>query len=1006
MAVIRQNTQVFNQPIGVVRANAGASQIGNAIVEASSRISSLAYRRGAIEAEKAGEKAGIAQPSSKIVAINPETGLPEAYQAPAGFGRIASDSYQSMIDRRFEDSVIDEIKVRGQEIAADSGSADSFRSRMTSYIEQMYANAVDSGGELNAYGRLIEEAGTAYVTSTYTALRNKEIAAAKKALQRQQKYELWMKDREIGAAIDAGANFEDVMPLINNKEQRANDLFFSGSMSFSSYKSEIENVEGYRALAANRELVGTYASMTPFQRSQFKVGLQDPAVLADLAANTQNPNLEKLTLMSLTETSVSSLITSLDSFASAKSEYEENLVDAAVADFGVSVFTTTSDIREASLQFEDPQDQLKFFGDIASQMVLNKADMSIEDVSDMDVLSNELLKSSGMDRSALEQIIGEDATRAVFSMSAEQRAALESELVDRRQSFNRVGTEQSRQRINSLGAEIRSIMESDDPQQGFISMTAKINAADIDPSQKNELDGVLSRVAAKRFSELADEIDPGSVASFEAVANAVRSNNPSGLNAEQKSLFDLYRPAYELQEASTEGAMSRRLTGLRGLQQQITNDAVNAGLSAKLSQRKALLPDELELVDKNFLADVQTVSDIINSPNAMAVMQSGTFTPKIKAILSSALGSTSAEDISAATELWEQFSKVVGQTEFGENINIDLMRRNLSPETYASYAAASYAGRKLNVSPTAVINGIQNYEDGVAGIDSAIKKRLNVAQSKPLSAVLDEYSMSPNYKLEVLSMLRIMEAMGQNVTEDTIDGWIQDYNDKSVKDDSIVGFKVGDRTVYGLRNYLSTGEIINHRNELTDLMAQDENLAPLLKGGTVADAVIANSLSALFPSILGRSEALVQEFRRAWDASADLNDQDRLRAGLSALNIELKYKPNLAGFSKGIPSWFVGYEQDGMFQMIELNDEPYMLEKQTDSADSPRANAYNQLVVAVNSGADNENIARLTINYWATLDHMSESWLLANPSELRKVNMMLPERNAIELFKAAREGNE
>jgi hypothetical protein len=91
MAVVRQNTQVFNQPIGVVRANAGASELGSAIVAAASRASDLAYRRGAEEAEKVGTKAGIAQPVSKIVAINPETGLPEAYQAPAGFGRRSEE---------------------------------------------------------------------------------------------------------------------------------------------------------------------------------------------------------------------------------------------------------------------------------------------------------------------------------------------------------------------------------------------------------------------------------------------------------------------------------------------------------------------------------------------------------------------------------------------------------------------------------------------------------------------------------------------------------------------------------------------------------------------------------------------------------------------------------------------------------------------------------------------------------------------------------------------------
>ncbi len=56
MAVIRQKTQVFNQPVGVVRADAGAGQVGRAISSAASRIADLAYRDAVINAEKAAVK--------------------------------------------------------------------------------------------------------------------------------------------------------------------------------------------------------------------------------------------------------------------------------------------------------------------------------------------------------------------------------------------------------------------------------------------------------------------------------------------------------------------------------------------------------------------------------------------------------------------------------------------------------------------------------------------------------------------------------------------------------------------------------------------------------------------------------------------------------------------------------------------------------------------------------------------------------------------------------------
>ena len=54
MAVIRQRTQVFNQPVGVVRADAGAASVGQAISRAAGTMASLAFQDAADEAQKKG----------------------------------------------------------------------------------------------------------------------------------------------------------------------------------------------------------------------------------------------------------------------------------------------------------------------------------------------------------------------------------------------------------------------------------------------------------------------------------------------------------------------------------------------------------------------------------------------------------------------------------------------------------------------------------------------------------------------------------------------------------------------------------------------------------------------------------------------------------------------------------------------------------------------------------------------------------------------------------------
>lgn len=1006
MAVVRQNTQIFNQPIGVVRADAGASELGAAISRAAASASEMIYREGAIQAEEVGKKAGVAQPASKIIAINPTTGLPEAYAAPAGFGRIASRSYQNMIDRRFEDSVVDEIKMRGQEIASDARSSDEFRTRMTSYVEQMYANAVDQGGELNAYGRLIEEAGTAYVSSTYTALRNQEIAAAKKAVEEAQKYSLFMTGRETSAAIRAGVSPEEAAVLLQSQFDRVQDLYASGAITFSSFKSEVENIDGLASISANNQLAQIYGGMSDFQKAKFKMSLQDPQMLDALGQEIGVPGLPGLALSSLATTSVASLTTALDSFATIQGEYQENLADSLVADFPVSVFTSNADIIAYGSQIQDTAVREEVISDLTATMILTKADRSIDEVENLDALSNELLKYSGMNRSVIEGVLGSDAADAIFAMDPKQRAALEDQLSNRRASLDRVGTAEMKAVSNALGEMIRDVSASSDPTADMASLKQQIDQSSLSAAEKNRLDGVLTGTAAERLRSLADNIDPGSVADFEGVVTAVKSGNPSGLRADQRALYETYRSALELQGDTTSSVMGRRLEGMKQAATRMVESAELTSIQASIDQGRALTPDQLELADKTLLRNVRTVADLSTNRDALRIMASGAFTPKMNALFASAIGSTDENTVATATQLFEQFSRISGRTSFGELVEVDVMRSNIDAKAYAAYAAASYAGRKLNTSPAAALNGIRNYEGGIAGIDAAIKARLDVAQSKPLSAVLDEYSMSPNYKAEILSMLRVMEALGQNVDADTIDGWISDYEQSSVRDDSIVGFKVGDQTIYGLRNYLSNQEILDHRNELTDLMAQDDRLKALLKGGTVTDAMISGALEALFPSILTQGEAVTQLFRKGWDASAEMNDEARLRAGLSALNIELKYKPNPAAFAAGVPSWFVGYEQGGMFQMIELNDEPYILEKRPDSVESQTAATYNQLIVATNSGADNADIARATIQYWATLPHMTEGWLLANPAELQRINRMLPEQNALELLKAAREGNE
>lgn len=161
MAVIRQRTQVFNQPVGVVRADAGSRDIGTAISNVASTFQQIAFREAAEDARKKGIEIAEAVEEKKLRTINPETGKPEAFKAPKGFGRIASAAYQSVIDKRYEDSIGTELRVKAQEIALKyQYDPESYDEVMSNYIGQM------TNGAEGKYKTFVEITGAKFLALT------------------------------------------------------------------------------------------------------------------------------------------------------------------------------------------------------------------------------------------------------------------------------------------------------------------------------------------------------------------------------------------------------------------------------------------------------------------------------------------------------------------------------------------------------------------------------------------------------------------------------------------------------------------------------------------------------------------------------------------------------------------------------------------------------------------------------------------------------------------------
>ena len=117
MAVIRQRREVIDKPIGVIRADTSSAQAYESIGNLADTLIETSFNALKREAKQAGTTSAQRQTAEGLRTINPETGLPEAFQAPEGYGTIAQDAYQRVIEARFTGLVEADFKAEAKRLA-------------------------------------------------------------------------------------------------------------------------------------------------------------------------------------------------------------------------------------------------------------------------------------------------------------------------------------------------------------------------------------------------------------------------------------------------------------------------------------------------------------------------------------------------------------------------------------------------------------------------------------------------------------------------------------------------------------------------------------------------------------------------------------------------------------------------------------------------------------------------------------------------------------------------
>ena len=100
--VLKREQQI--QPVGVVKSNTfdANAELAKDIAQASTKFMGLAFERGAEEARQRGEEfaKGV-----QIPVLNADKGFIEVVEAPKTFGRIATNRFNEIMGKRYEDSI-------------------------------------------------------------------------------------------------------------------------------------------------------------------------------------------------------------------------------------------------------------------------------------------------------------------------------------------------------------------------------------------------------------------------------------------------------------------------------------------------------------------------------------------------------------------------------------------------------------------------------------------------------------------------------------------------------------------------------------------------------------------------------------------------------------------------------------------------------------------------------------------------------------------------------------
>ena len=176
MAIRRISRQARLGRIGIINTDTGASRMYQSMANAGQNIANSVLPQLREEAQQRGINAAKEVNRQNLIEFDDE-GNPKALTVPENFGKIAASAYQTVVERRFNESIQEEIVNKSNELSKKFTTNNKID--LQGYSDQMasYLKAMDesSGGRFNEF---ISNTGRSIMTETQGKLA---IAAAKKA---------------------------------------------------------------------------------------------------------------------------------------------------------------------------------------------------------------------------------------------------------------------------------------------------------------------------------------------------------------------------------------------------------------------------------------------------------------------------------------------------------------------------------------------------------------------------------------------------------------------------------------------------------------------------------------------------------------------------------------------------------------------------------------------------------------------------------------------------------